>query len=89
MAVERARQAYVDAITTRAMKYGYAGGQRSVQQDIEGLREAENRRASAEPSTAPYHDAAKDVEDRALRILTQVIEDEAAAERERNSQRQS
>jgi len=84
-AVERARLAYLEAITERARSYGYAGGQRTIENDIDHLREAENRRSAAQPSTPDYHAAAKDVEDRALRILTQVIEDEVAAERDRKS----
>ena len=88
-AVERARRAYLEAVTARATEYGYAGGQRTVHADIEHMREAEDRRMAAEPSSPDYHDAAKDVQDRALRILTQVIEDEVAAQRQRESKPQT
>jgi len=84
-AVERARLAYLEAITERARSYGYAGGQRTIQDDIDHLREAEDRRTAAQPSTPDHHAASKDVEERALRILIQVIEDDVAAERGRKS----
>lgn len=76
-----ARQAYLDAVRERASTYGYAAGTRPVSADIDHLREAEDRRVSSEPSTTRYHEAARDVQDRALRIVTQVVEDEALAER--------
>ena len=78
-AVERTRRAYLEAITARAAEKGYAGGTRSVEADITHLREAEDRRAAAEPSTRAYDKAAQDVRDRALRIVTQIVEDKAIA----------
>jgi hypothetical protein len=82
-AVERARQAYLEAIRSRAAEYGYAGGERSIEADIAHLHEAEDRRGSADRSTPAYHLAAQDVHDRALGIVAQVITDEAIAARER------
>ena len=87
-AVNRTRTAYLEAITARAAQYGYADGQRSVEADIAHLREAENRRAAAEPSTAAYRDAAQDVQDRALSIVTQIVEDEVMAARKRRAEKQ-
>jgi hypothetical protein len=81
-AVARARRAYVDAVTERARLYGYASGTRTVQSDIRLLQEAEDRRSAAEPNSASYHEAAFDVQERALRIVAQVAEDEALQERD-------
>ena len=82
-AVRLARDAYLEAVRERARIHGHSTGSRDVHDDIVRLQEAEERRTSSEPSTPPYHEAAQEIQDRALDIATKVAEDEVRAEEEK------
>jgi hypothetical protein len=53
-----------------------------VDADIEHLQEAEGRRSAAAPNSAQYHEAVFDIQERALRIVMQVTEDQAVADKQ-------
>jgi hypothetical protein len=82
-AVRLARDAYLEAVRERARIHGHTTRTRDLHDDIAQLQEAEERRTSSEPSTPPYHEAAREIQDRAFDIATQVAEDEVRAEEEK------
>jgi hypothetical protein len=74
---------YLAAVREHAARHSYAYGARTVQTDIEYLREAEVRRAGAERGSREYQQAAKDVLARHGRIIIQLIEDQDHADETR------